>query len=56
MINDGGHRGISDKKYKENKRESIKDWILRFDKGWRIPTAIIAVIAIIVSISKCSNS
>lgn len=56
MINDRGYRGIADKKSKEKERESIKDWILKFDKRWRMPAAFITIIAIILSILKCNNS
>lgn len=55
-IKEGGFRGVALKEAKEADRENKKDWILNFDKKWRIPAAIIAVIAIFLSILKCSNS
>ena len=55
-IKDGGFRGIAKKEAKESEREKKKDWILNFDRRWRIPAAIIAIVAIFVSVLKCSNS
>ena len=55
-IKEGGFRGIAKKEAKESERENKKDWILNFDRRWRIPAAIIAVVAIFVSVLKCSNS
>jgi len=49
-INEGGFRGLSNKKQKEDDRENKKDWILNFDKRWRIPAAIIVVLGILATI------
>lgn len=55
-IKEGGFRGVAKKEAKESEREKKKDWILNFDQKWRIPAAIIAVLAIFLSVLKCSNS
>lgn len=55
-IKEGGFRGVAKKESKETERENKKDWILNFDRRWRIPAAIIAFLAIFLSILKCSNS
>lgn len=49
-INEGGFRGVANQKQKENDRENKKDWILNFDKKWRIPAAIIVVLGLLAAV------
>ena len=59
-IKEGGFRGVARKEQKENDRENKKDWILNFDKKWRIPAAIIVVLGLLATfifgVLKCSNA
>lgn len=59
-IKEGGFVGTAQKEAKESERQNKKDWILNFDKNWRIPAAIILVLGLLVTvvlgILKCSNS
>ncbi|UAM97742.1 hypothetical protein K8354_15805 [Polaribacter litorisediminis] len=55
-INEGGFRGVSKKNKKEEERQEKKDWILNFDKKWRIPASIIVVIGVVFGGIKLFNT
>jgi len=55
-INEGGFRGVTEKQQKEKDRVNKKDWILNFDRKWRIPAAILAVLIFVFSVIKLTGN
>jgi hypothetical protein len=55
-IKEGGFRGVARKEQKEKDRKNKEDWILNFDRRWKLPAAILLVTGIIIAAISLNNN
>jgi hypothetical protein len=55
-IKESGYRGVAKKEKKEKDRQNKKDWILNFDRKWKLPAAILVVVGIIIATIRLNSN